>query len=74
MCWSGNRPGRSWNACFQDCLRLLARLKEPVDRFFDHVMVMVEERALRENRLNLLCQARELFNRMADFSRLTPPD
>ncbi|MFN2309648.1 MAG: glycine--tRNA ligase subunit beta [Gammaproteobacteria bacterium] len=48
----------------------LAALREPVDRFFDNVMVMAEDPALRGNRLALLQQIQALFLRAADLSRL----
>lgn len=48
----------------------LLKLKEPVDDFFDNVMVMVDDSHLKENRLNLLYQLKELFHRVADFSKL----
>jgi glycyl-tRNA synthetase beta chain len=51
-------------------LRALAPLKKPVDRFFDDVMVMVEDAELRGNRLALLAQLRALMNRIADLSVL----
>jgi len=51
-------------------LRALTPLKQPVDRFFDEVMVLVEEPALRANRLALLGQLRTLMNRIADISLL----
>ena len=51
-------------------LRRLAALREPVDRFFDEVMVMAEDPALRANRLALLGQLYSLFRRVADISRL----
>lgn len=51
-------------------LDMLATLREPVDRFFDDVMVMTEDAALRANRLALLTRLRELFLRLADVSRL----
>lgn len=51
-------------------LRRLAALREPVDRFFDNVMVMAEDAALRANRLALLQQLQSLFLRAADLSRL----
>lgn len=47
-----------------------SELKEPVDRFFDEVMVMVDDPAVQNNRLALLQQLRNLFLRMADLSRL----
>jgi glycyl-tRNA synthetase beta chain len=58
------------NADYSAMLRSLAPLKEPVDRFFDDVMVMVEDARLRANRLALLAQLRALMNRIADLSVL----
>ena len=51
-------------------LQLLATLKSPVDTFFDHVMVNVEEESLRNNRLALLKQLHQIMNRIADLSKL----
>jgi glycyl-tRNA synthetase beta chain len=51
-------------------LQLLSRLREPVDAFFDAVMVMDEDRALRSNRLALLDRLKALFDRIADLSIL----
>jgi glycyl-tRNA synthetase beta chain len=51
-------------------LTRLARLREPVDRYFDAVMVMTEDAALRANRLALLGRLRNLFLRVADISLL----
>ncbi|MBI3562819.1 MAG: glycine--tRNA ligase subunit beta [Gammaproteobacteria bacterium] len=51
-------------------LRILARLRPMVDSFFDDVMVMVEDSALRHNRLTLLNQLRNLFLNVADISQL----
>ncbi len=51
-------------------LRALVPLKPPVDRFFDEVMVMVEESQLRDNRLALLARLHALMNRIADISLL----
>jgi glycyl-tRNA synthetase beta chain len=48
----------------------LARLREPVDRFFDDVMVMAEDEKIRTNRLALLSRLRALFLNLADISRL----
>jgi glycyl-tRNA synthetase beta chain len=58
------------DADYSGMLRALAPLKEPVDRFFDDVMVMVEEQSLRSNRLALLARLRSLMNRIADLSML----
>jgi glycyl-tRNA synthetase beta chain len=58
------------NGDYNGCLRVLAGLKQPVDDFFDHVMVNVEDEVLRTNRLALLAQLRQAMNRVADISRL----
>lgn len=52
-------------------LARLAELKGPVDRFFDEVMVMADDEALKQNRLALLSQLREPFHSVADISRLS---
>ena len=49
----------------------LAELREPVDRFFDDVMVMADDEAVRRNRLALLGALRALFLDIADISRLS---
>ncbi len=51
-------------------LELLAELRQPVDTFFDDVMVMAEDAQVRNNRLALLSRLRELFLELADVSRL----
>lgn len=51
-------------------LKRLAALRDPVDRFFDAVMVMAEDPAKRANRLHLLGRLRGLFLRVADISLL----
>lgn len=51
-------------------LKSFAVLKVPVDKFFDSVMVMVDDPALRRNRLALLADMREQMNRVADISKL----
>jgi glycyl-tRNA synthetase beta chain len=48
----------------------LAGLREPVDAFFDGVMVMADDEATKANRLALLARLRALFLRLADVSRL----
>ena len=49
----------------------LANLRDPVDRFFDDVMVMADDEAVRNNRLALLGELRALFLDVADISRLS---
>jgi glycyl-tRNA synthetase beta chain len=51
-------------------LKAFAVLKGPVDAFFDKVMVMAEEKTLRQNRLALLADLRQAMNRVADISKL----
>jgi len=51
-------------------LSVLASLRVPVDTFFDDVMVMAEDKAVRGNRLALLARLRALFLNLADVSRL----
>ncbi|MCC8997722.1 MAG: glycine--tRNA ligase subunit beta [Nitrosomonas sp.] len=55
---------------YTQSLQLLAALKEPVDAFFDSVMVNVEDEDLRANRLQLLTLLRDAMNRVADLSKL----
>ncbi len=53
-------------------LAALASLREAVDAFFDNVMVNADDPALRNNRLALLTQLRNLFLQVADISLLAP--
>lgn len=55
---------------YEEAMYLLAQLREPVDVFFDTVMVMVDDDELRGNRLALLNDLRNRFLRVADLSRL----
>lgn len=55
---------------YTQALACLAALREPIDRFFDDVMVNAEDMALRNNRLNLLKVLRDLFLEVADISQL----
>jgi len=52
-------------------LALMAQARGPVDSFFDQVMVMADDPAVRANRLALLSTLRGLMNRVADISRLS---
>jgi glycyl-tRNA synthetase beta chain len=49
----------------------MTQMKRPIDEFFDGVMVMVEDEAIRNNRLALLDEIGKLFLRIADFSKLS---
>ena len=55
---------------YAQALQKITALKPSVDLFFDKVMVMAEDRALRENRIRLLVEVGSLFNRVADFSKI----
>jgi glycyl-tRNA synthetase beta chain len=55
---------------YRDALMLLATAREPVDAFFDKVMVMVEDERLRANRLALLRTLLKEFSTVADFSEI----
>jgi len=55
---------------YQECLLNLAELNQPIANFFDQVMVMCEEEALKCNRLALLQSLRNLFLQVADISVL----
>ena len=49
-------------------LKTMLEWKEPVDRFFDDVLVMCDDEKLRGNRLSLLKKINEIFLLFADFS------
>jgi len=55
---------------YLDALLLLSTAREPVDKFFDKVMVMVEDKKVRANRLALLRTLLKVFSTIADFSEI----
>ncbi len=57
-------------ARYSEALDALAGLREPVDTFFDQVMVMAEDPAVRRNRLALLAGLQALFLEVADIALL----
>lgn len=59
------------NGDYPKVLEVLATLREPVDQFFDQVMVMVEDEKVKGNRLALLYHVVELARNVADFSKIT---
>lgn len=59
---------------FSRALTVLAQLRDPVDLFFDEVMVMDPDATLRERRLALLSRLREAFLRVADIGELQPAE
>ncbi len=65
------RADKAWaDGDYTANLQTLAALKEPVDAFFDKVMVNAEDPALKANRLGLLATLHSAMNRVADLSRL----
>jgi glycyl-tRNA synthetase beta chain len=55
---------------FAAAMAALAKLRGPVDTFFDEVTVNADDLALRDNRLRLLSQIRAAMDRVADFSKI----
>jgi glycyl-tRNA synthetase beta subunit len=55
---------------YRDVLKTLADLRRPIDAFFNGVMVMDEDRLIRENRLSLLSGIAKLFFKFGDFTRV----
>jgi glycyl-tRNA synthetase beta chain len=55
---------------FEGAMGQLARLRRPVDQFFDKVTVNCDQPALRENRLRLLSRLRSMMDQVADFSQI----
>ncbi|WP_367182955.1 DALR anticodon-binding domain-containing protein, partial [Ferrovibrio sp.] len=55
---------------FRHYLATLARLRQPVDVFFDKVTVNSDDAAVRRNRLSLLSAAVGSMDRIADFSQI----
>lgn len=59
------------NDNYAEALNELASLRKPIDLFFERVMIMDEDQALRENRLKLLNRFVNVFTNVADFSLLS---
>jgi glycyl-tRNA synthetase beta chain len=58
------------NRDYTEALKALATAKPAVDRFFDDVLVMADDPAIRANRLALLRGVAQTMNRVADISKL----
>ena len=54
-----------------DALSNLVKLKNPIDEFFDHVMVNAEDDKVKQNRYNLLKMLKDTMNAVADISKLS---
>jgi glycyl-tRNA synthetase beta chain len=59
---------------YQEALEVIAGLRKAVDEFFEKVMVMAENEAVRKNRLALLSEILREFTTIADFSELGGED
>ena len=59
------------NGLYDQALVKISSLRDPVDAFFEGVMVMAEDIKVRHNRLALLDMIADLFGKLADFSKLT---
>ena len=55
---------------YTSALATLSELKEPVDNFFEHVMVNADDPKIKENRLHLLVSLHDLIGKTADISVL----
>ncbi|MDR0888365.1 MAG: glycine--tRNA ligase subunit beta [Coriobacteriales bacterium] len=55
---------------YKTALAALAALRDPIDRFFEDVLIMDEDKALRDNRLRLLNGFVSVFKNVADFAKL----
>src|SRR5712691_8639129 len=55
---------------FEEAMRALATLRQPVDAFFDKVTVNTDDATLRENRLRLLSRIRAVMDQVAVFSHI----
>ncbi|MEO0300400.1 MAG: glycine--tRNA ligase subunit beta [candidate division WOR-3 bacterium] len=55
---------------FEDAFRELLKLREPIDKFFDNVFVMTDNKEIRENRLNLLKRVWEVFKKYGNLSKI----
>jgi glycyl-tRNA synthetase beta chain len=58
------------NKDYDKVLGLMLELKPYIDRFFNNVMIMVEDEKLKNNRLSLLKEINDLFRNIADFTKL----
>ena len=71
LCEAEPRAKADYEACrYTELLKSLAPMKAPVDRFFEDVMVNVEDAQVRANRLALLLRLHRTMNMVAELSRL----
>ena len=60
------------SSAYSDALKALSTLRSPVDAYFDHVMVMADDDAVKANRLAMLGQLQSAFLQVADIGLLQP--
>ncbi len=58
------------NSNYEEVMKILANLRPIVDKFFDEVLVMAKEKELQDNRIKLLNKSVQIFQSVADFSKL----
>ncbi|MTI10426.1 glycine--tRNA ligase subunit beta [Curvivirga aplysinae] len=58
------------NEAFEDAMSGLAKLRTPLDKFFDDVTVNADDASVRENRLKLLSHIRSVMGQVADFGQI----
>lgn len=63
--------GKLKNGRYEEALIDISRLRGPVDRYFENVLVMAEDPVLRANRLALLADIAGIFESFADFSKIS---
>jgi glycyl-tRNA synthetase beta chain len=59
---------------YENALLQILEMKEPIDSFFDDVMVMTDDEQIRQNRLSLLTAIARLFLQIGDFSKMHVTD
>ncbi len=55
---------------YREALSKMKGLKDPIDKYFDEVLVMDKDEAIRRNRISMLWAIRDLFFKLADFSKI----
>lgn len=55
---------------YKEALKAMLQMKQPVDNFFEEVMVMAEDKAVRQNRLNLLTALGNIILKVGDISKI----
>jgi glycyl-tRNA synthetase beta chain len=67
----GNVNNQLKDESYKEAMKSLSELRGPIDQFFSDVMVMVDDEAVKQNRLLLLSSMTSLLGRVADFKRVS---